>query len=132
MTRRAAAMAKKRSGELRFEFKVSSLTFVANHLNQVTAIINVEGMVERYGRVLGTLSSSPPDRKSGVWHWCGVSFPVTGISVSSQGHGKFDKLTASSWRTYGAITASDGHLSDIEAVFDLDARTWAGKMTQQN
>ncbi|MGQ0621095.1 MAG: hypothetical protein ACT4QA_14445 [Panacagrimonas sp.] len=108
------------------------MTFVVNHLNQVTMTINVAGVVERYGRVFGTLSWSPPERKSGVWHWCGVSYPETGISVSSQGHGKFEKLTASCWRTHGASAASDGHLSEIEGVFDLTEQTWVGKMVAQN
>lgn len=122
----------KRNRELKFEFKATTLMYATNQVNQVTVTINVDGTVERYGRVLGTLSCGTPERKNGVWHWCGVSYPVTGISMSSNGHGKFEKLTPATWRTHGMVTISDGHLSEIEAVLDLATHAWVGKLTEQN
>lgn len=117
---------------LKYEFAVTSCTFAVTPFNEVTVSINVEGQVERYGRNLGTLNCGPPTRKNGAWHWCGVSYPLSGISVSSQGHGKFVKTSASVWQTEGTITMSDGHVGDIVGVFDLDGRTWSGTLRETN
>jgi hypothetical protein len=75
----------------------------------VSAAIPLEGTVEGFGTVFGTLHSHNVGKPSGTWEFIGVSFPESGEQVTGLGS-----------------DLSTGQTVKSEGVFSLTERTWSG------
>ncbi len=108
-----------------FSFNVLTLT-LSEADGVVTNTINLEGQVDGFGSVVGTVTAAPVAQLSGTYSFVLANFPETGDQVTSLGEGEWTKIAWDRWSTTGTSTVSSGEAFKHEGTFDLTARTWSG------
>lgn len=113
------------------EFSFRAITFIMTpgHAGTVTMQVTFEGTATGYGLTLGTLTVTCSGPDCGQWTWCGANYLDAGEIITATGKGGFKDLgTTRRWHTRGLVNASNGHSALVEGDFDLNARTWVGRL----
>jgi hypothetical protein len=111
-----------------FTLKATSLTYSAEPGGSLSVQANVEGTATGFGAVLGTMTTTSANGKSGTWRWCGAAYLENGETLTGNGQGTFDSSGPHKWRTTGIQRLSDGRVTAIEGEITLATRTWSGKL----
>ena len=92
----------------------------------VSVAIPLEGTVEGFGPVFGTLHTHNMGKPSGTFEFIAVSFPDSGEQVTALGTGEWTQVEPGRWTTVGSTDLSTGQTTKGEGDFSLTERTWSG------
>jgi hypothetical protein len=92
----------------------------------VSVAIPLEGTVEGFGPVFGTLHSHNIGKPTGTFDFIAVSFPESGDQVTAVGTGEWTQVAPDRWTTVGSTDLSTGQTVKGEGIFSLTERSWSG------
>jgi hypothetical protein len=107
-----------------FSFKITSVNYDADGSTQV----NVDGVAEGFGPVIGTLTfRGEAGATVGSITWRGEAFPENGAVLAGVGEGTWEALGRHQWRSRAVIRTSDGRTFGSDGLIDVPKRTYSGK-----
>lgn len=113
-----------------FSLKFTSFAFAPGPAGSTVIACNCEGPATGYGTVVGTLTAVVG--KSGTVTWCGAAYLENGEIVTANGSGTHESCGKHRWRIQVFIQISDGSSVITEGELDLAARSWTGKIFEND
>ena len=114
-----------------FSFRAITFIFSPGFAGTVNMQVTFEGSATGFGLTLGTMAVTCSGPESGVWQWCGANYPDSGTCLTGTAQGDFEDRGSKRWHTRGLLTISDGRVSVVDGEFDLNARTWNGRLFER-
>ena len=113
-----------------FTSSMTSMTVSRNSAGTLVTAINVEGQSKAFGPFAGTVTVTGAGR-GGSWHYEAFAIPPGGGNATGAADGTYTATASTRWRTAGVgriITDDDAFDLRLEAEFDLEKRSWNGRL----